>query len=839
MQKLVFRNGAGNEIDLTAGNFGITNWAGLSNTSLNIQTQQVPFEDGGVFLDALMEQREIDVTVAIYDGNNLELRYQKKRELISALNPKLGEGVLIYTNDYLSRQIHAVPQIPLFENKNSNDRGTLKASVTFSCPSPYWEDVEESVVDFRIGEIPTIENNGDIPAQVEIELFTTEAVNPSIKNVTNNKLIKYNGTLNENLLINTNVGKKEIVTESIKVDTIYNSTDIKKIVYARNLSLYIAISRSTISSSWDLNTWIQQSVTTGVLNGIIHNPEYGFLIVGEQGTVITGNDGEKWNVINSGITETLNSVIYSDELNLFVAVGNYGVIITSTDRINWTRRTSGVSEHLYGIACSSTLLVAVGNNGTIITSSDGINWTSRGSGVTKAFYDAIYNSNNNIFVAVGQDDYICYSSDGINWTSTYIGADSALYTIIYNEDSNMFVSAGNTGTGVACVYTSLNGIDWRRKDIISNTTYFFCMIYNKDINGYIGAGSYGSIFKSEDLSVWETKVTGINGLLNSVVYSEEKKLYVTVGFRGVILTSKDRKKWERQTSGVQNFLRDIIYSPELNLFVAVGDNDSVPSCGRIIASSNAKDWTIVKGYEYMSWNYFGIAYSSELNLFVAVGSSGAMSYSTDGINWEQYSRMWTYNSLYEITCVKEKRLFIAVGGNGTIITSSDGMNWTSKTTNITTLISHIIYVDEYDLFVITTGNNIYASVDLENWELQYTNDNLDYIGVIKYSKTLGMYVASGSHILISPNLKDWTVVQTNIENTNDMIYESKTNNFLSVGGAFILSIDSVKETNQIANISNNSELDFNLSLGKNQIVIARDTGNLRSRIKYRQKYIGV
>ena len=141
MQKLVFRNGAGNEIDLTAGNFGITNWAGLSNTPLNIQTQQVPFEDGGVFLDALMEQREIDVTVAINDNNNLELRYQLKRELISALNPKLGEGVLIYTNDYLSRQIHAVPQIPLFENKNSNDKGTLKASVTFSCPSPYWEDV--------------------------------------------------------------------------------------------------------------------------------------------------------------------------------------------------------------------------------------------------------------------------------------------------------------------------------------------------------------------------------------------------------------------------------------------------------------------------------------------------------------------------------------------------------------------------------------------------------------------------------------------------------------------------------------------------------------------------
>ena len=137
MQKLIFKNGNGKEIDLTAGNYGITNWSGLSNTGLNIQTQQVPFADGGVYLDALMNQREITVTVAIQDNNNLELRYQLKRELISALNPKGGEGVLIYQNDYLARQIHAVPQLPIFENKKSNTSGTLKASVTFSCPDPY------------------------------------------------------------------------------------------------------------------------------------------------------------------------------------------------------------------------------------------------------------------------------------------------------------------------------------------------------------------------------------------------------------------------------------------------------------------------------------------------------------------------------------------------------------------------------------------------------------------------------------------------------------------------------------------------------------------------------
>ena len=230
MQKLVFINGNGNEIDLTSGNFGITNWEGFANTALNIQTQQVPFEDGGVYLDALMEQREIAVTVAIYDGNNLELRYQKKRELISALNPKLGEGVLIYMNDYLSRQIHAVPQIPIFENKNSNDAGTLKASVAFSCPNPYWEDLEETVVEIdSFGTI--IENNGDVPTQPKIEFQNDDTnkayliSNPYIFNGRTAQEIKLNGTFKTDVFVNTEVGKKEVYTKEITESNILYGVD--------------------------------------------------------------------------------------------------------------------------------------------------------------------------------------------------------------------------------------------------------------------------------------------------------------------------------------------------------------------------------------------------------------------------------------------------------------------------------------------------------------------------------------------------------------------------------------------------------------------------------------
>ena len=81
MQKLIFRNSL-KEIDLTSGNFGVTNWEGLSGVDLDIQTQTVPFVDGSVYLDSILENRDLNFTVAIYDGNDLALRYELKRKLI-------------------------------------------------------------------------------------------------------------------------------------------------------------------------------------------------------------------------------------------------------------------------------------------------------------------------------------------------------------------------------------------------------------------------------------------------------------------------------------------------------------------------------------------------------------------------------------------------------------------------------------------------------------------------------------------------------------------------------------------------------------------------------------
>ena len=78
MQKLVFKNPNGEEIDFTSGDFGVTRWEGFSHTDMDVQSQQVPFHDGSVFLDALLAERELSITVAVNDDGDLEKRYRLK-----------------------------------------------------------------------------------------------------------------------------------------------------------------------------------------------------------------------------------------------------------------------------------------------------------------------------------------------------------------------------------------------------------------------------------------------------------------------------------------------------------------------------------------------------------------------------------------------------------------------------------------------------------------------------------------------------------------------------------------------------------------------------------------
>jgi hypothetical protein len=223
MQKLVWINSKGTEINLTSGDYGITEWEGFSACDLEVQTQNVPFQDGSVFLDALLNNRELSVTLAINDGKDLEKRYRLRRELISALNPKLGEGYLIYTNDFISKRIKCLAQMPVFPTHNSDKAGTPKASLSWTACDPYWEDLEETEVLIKKGTVSVIENNGDLKTPIQIKILNGNIENPIIENRTSKQLIKINSTLvDKSVVINTGIGDKKVYETLDKINLISN-----------------------------------------------------------------------------------------------------------------------------------------------------------------------------------------------------------------------------------------------------------------------------------------------------------------------------------------------------------------------------------------------------------------------------------------------------------------------------------------------------------------------------------------------------------------------------------------------------------------------------------------
>ena len=817
MQRLVFTNSNGVSIDLTKEPYGITKWTGFANANLNIQSQQVPFHDGSIFLDALIDNRNLSVTLAMHDDNDLEKRYKLRRKLISILNPKLGEGVLVYTNDFISKQIKCVPKIPLFDTHNSNTKGSPKASLAWTACDPYWEDLEETNVYFGITTQPIIENKGDVPCQMNIDFFTTGVQNPKLTKLNNNDFIEYAGQLNNSLNINTNFGKKSVTDKEIYFNPSNLGFNLRSIVYSKNLGLFVAVgSNSKIITSSDAVNWKLQFGTAYDLYSVTYSETLGLFVVvggfGEMVSVIfTSPDGITWTerYSNSENAQQFDSVTYSETLGLFVAVGglNTGIVFTSPDGITWTERTSEIRYPLMSVTYSETLglFVAVGAYKIILTSPDGITWTERTQISTYwNLYSVTYSESLGLFVAVGQNGNsigIYTSPDGITWTQRTSGITNilgTLYSVTYSETLGLFVAVGENTT----ILTSPDGIHWtERTGETPQDEYLRSIAYSEDLGLFVIVGFNGIILTTTNMVVLDVVMKSqLSGTQTSIIYSEDLGLFVIVGYTGIIFTSPDGITWTQRTSGIVDTLNlfSVTYSEKLGLFVAVGERR------KIITSSNGIHWIIRNSGTQHGEILRSVTYSETLGLFVAVGGNSSsvpfIITSPDGIHWTERTSGISNSILRAVIYSETLGLFVAVGERGKIITSSNGIHWIIR--------------------------NSGTSRNLLN---------------ISYSKSLNLFVVcAGSDILLSSDGITWTIQNKEVDFSTDVIYSEKLKFFIIISGASNVYISKFRNSeNQIQNISEDSNMNLNLDIGKNKFRLNKTSGSFNCCISYRQRYIGV
>ena len=703
MQKLVWKNADGTELNLTSGSYGITNWEGFSNTDLNLQTQKVPFQDGSVYLDSLLSERELSVTLAINDENDLYKRYQLRRELIKALNPKNGEGYLIYTNDYTSKRIKCVAQLPIFPTKNSNDSGTPKASLSWTACNPYWEDLEEIIISLQKGVRKEIENVGDIKVPFRLNLFTTFQKSPQLTFLNKNKNIKINGTYQTQIFVNTTNGEKQVST--------YNY-EYKKY----------------ISGSLDLN-------------GICFSEKLQkIVIVADWGTIFCGTIEKELNLnfVNSNVEPVshlskpdLRSVTYSEEKNLFVACGDEGVIVTSPDGINWTERVNpeGTTD-LKQVLFEENQFIIKTNNKTILQSVDGVTWEIVDVSGGYRGIQTVYSKNLNQYIQLRTyypfSGQLFLSYDGNTWEQVYSSSTGwQLWSVTYSESKGLYVACGAYGI----IVTSSDGVNWTEKKPPLRTD-LNTVIYADELKLFVAGGGSGKIVTSSDGVNWTERVNPDNVMIKSIAYSGSLGLFVAIGMNFV--GSYNGIDWFLIKTGSTS-LNSIIYSEEKKLFV-VACNSAI-----IRYSNDGVNWgSTSAGNKILN----SVTYAKKIDLFCVVGYAGTIATSKDGIHWT--TRSGGAGILKSVCFSEILGLFIAISSTS-IFTSKDGINWISQESSYT-LIS--VYCNQNSpIILIITNAGILESSDGKSWIIK--EDSLPSRRQVIFSKELNKYVFVGPDCFIS------------------------------------------------------------------------------------------
>lgn len=252
MERLIFTNARGESVTFGASPpFEIVTVEGLGDVKADNITQKSAFQDGSTYVDTMLEEREIPVTLIIRGADYTQIT-QSRQRLSAVLNPKLGLGTLRYEGGETVREIPAIVEALPTYSDGINNRGVRyqKASVYFIAPDPYWRETAdtkteialwESLFEFTL-EIPeegielerrsptlivNVVNDGHVDTGMIIRFRALgTVVNPSLFNVNTQEWIKINRTMvaGEIITVNTNQGRKRIESNINGVTTnIFNS----------------------------------------------------------------------------------------------------------------------------------------------------------------------------------------------------------------------------------------------------------------------------------------------------------------------------------------------------------------------------------------------------------------------------------------------------------------------------------------------------------------------------------------------------------------------------------------------------------------------------------------
>jgi hypothetical protein len=224
---------------------------------IKFESTGIPGQPGEYFRAARHDVHEFTIRVTLATGSEPTLR-TAQRDLVTAMNPVRGEGILRVTSPLSDvREIACRYSEGLgMDEKPGNSGPTMQqCDITFKAFEPYWRDASDTSASYTIGAIPTFfpifpirltaseiavddvaVNNGDVETWPVWEIGGP-ATSITLRNLTTGEYMTFTG-------VTLDAG------ESITIDTRPTGPSPKTVRLDDGTSLYSSL--TSISSLWAL-----------------------------------------------------------------------------------------------------------------------------------------------------------------------------------------------------------------------------------------------------------------------------------------------------------------------------------------------------------------------------------------------------------------------------------------------------------------------------------------------------------------------------------------------------------------------------------------------------------
>lgn len=267
-----------------------------------------------------------------------------------------------------------------------------------------------------------------------------------------------------------------------------------------------------------------------------------------------------------------------------------------------------------------------------------------------------------------------------------------LYTVFFINANTGWIG----GADGAILKTTNGGVTWAAQSIPSTTTTVFCIRFINETLGFLCTGN-GRIYKTINGGLdWVDKYYVASTPLLDIYFTDASNGTVvggpTFGDAMYFKTADGGETWTPHTVTESQFNSVYFLTPSVGFITSAG--------GDIIKTdNNGQNWNQV--FYNSSGTVFTLQFVNSLTGFATGPYSTFIKTNNGGATWTS-SRInpMPESSIYGLYFVSELKGWVACQGGYICNTTDGGTSWTQQTTNISTTLNDIFFVDSTTGFAV-------------------------------------------------------------------------------------------------------------------------------------------